>query len=165
MPPAALISAAAIFEPSDTPRPTNAAGPVMIFTSPILISVSLTPGSPAHAAVADSSAAASTLVAIFIVSSLVSSLVFILFSKHDPEKWNPVFRQDHAPLVCQRPVAPVFAGVVPEADQSVGLEAQEQHDDEPVGDAANFVDVIGVNGRSRVDYDRQHQSDHLRQIR
>jgi len=66
IPPAALISPAAILEPSDTPRPTKAAGPVMMLTSPILISVSLTPGSPAHTVVADRRAAASTLPAIFI---------------------------------------------------------------------------------------------------
>jgi len=46
-PPAALISAAAIFEPTATARPMKDAGPVMMLTSPILISVSVTPGSAA----------------------------------------------------------------------------------------------------------------------
>src|ERR1700687_19161 len=72
IPPAALISAAAIFDPSATPRPTKAAGPVMMLTSPILISASVTPGSAAQAAEEPSRAAASMVKAVLIVSSLCS---------------------------------------------------------------------------------------------
>src|SRR5436190_8077612 len=95
------------------------AGPVRMLTSPILISVSLMPGSAASAPAPDSKRAPKPNASI----RLIVFLPVIVFS------------------VRERPVGPVLADVTPQADQSVRLEAQERDDHHAIGDAANFEDI------------------------
>src|SRR5690606_18808399 len=68
--PAALISAAASFEPAAADLPIKAAGPDSISTSPIRISLSVTPTSAAAAVPASS--AASTAPATLTVFRFIS---------------------------------------------------------------------------------------------